>query len=563
MILFWLTAVVLAAAAAFAILRPLLHYRPTADVSREAINARIFKERLADLDLDRQEGRIDDSQYQGLRAELERTLLADVPVTEHRRSARPSVLAYIAAVLAVAIPALALVYYHETAYQGTTERWLALNQQMRPIVELAVHRPENLPEEALADLPGFTRVLQAKVLREGLDNPDSLYALGLSYLQLGQPQLAEPALARAYELDNQQTDYQLAYAQALLIGNEGRLTPEIDGLLSSVLKAQPEHQGALMLLGFGSFHSGDYQRAIDTWTPLLAKRDPNSEAAKMLRGSLEEAQRLLTASRTAPAAGPTLAAAAALEQQAGVTDAAIDVQLTLAPELQAQVSPDDTLFVFAKAAAGPPMPLAVVRARAGELPLTVTLDDSKAMSPQLTLSAFPKVVVSARISKSGTATAQPDDVQGPTVEVDLSQGRQTVALTIGGTAQAAATPAAPVAATTPAKLTVNVAATPELQDKISQQDTLFVFARAANGSPMPLAVVKVPVEQLPVTVTLDDTQAMMPDMTLSKFSQVIVTARISRTGDATASPGDLQGISPTLDLNGEQSLSLVIDQIVP
>jgi cytochrome c-type biogenesis protein CcmH len=76
------------------------------------------------------------------------------------------------------------------------------------------------------------------------------------------------------------------------------------------------------------------------------------------------------------------------------------------------VLPGDTLFVFARAAEGPRMPLAILKRGAGELPLSFTLDDSMAMSAELRLSAFNDVVVGARISKSGNATPQPGDLQG-------------------------------------------------------------------------------------------------------------------------------------------------------
>ena len=89
----------------------------------------------------------------------------------------------------------------------------------------------------------------------------------------------------------------------------------------------------------------------------------------------------------------------------------------------------DTVFVFARALNGPPMPLAVVRKRAGDLPLTVTLDDSSAMAPALRLSNFDQVRVSARISKSGQAVAQSGDLQAEALPVSTLAG-ETVTLSI-------------------------------------------------------------------------------------------------------------------------------------
>ena len=101
------------------------------------------------------------------------------------------------------------------------------------------------------------------------------------------------------------------------------------------------------------------------------------------------------------------------------------VRVTLDPALAGQLQPGDTLFVFARAAEGPRMPLAIVRQTATADPVQVTLDDASAMAPQLRLSGFPQVVVGARISRSGNATPQPGDLEGQT-EAIASQGKAQV-----------------------------------------------------------------------------------------------------------------------------------------
>ncbi|MDP1692871.1 MAG: c-type cytochrome biogenesis protein CcmI, partial [Burkholderiaceae bacterium] len=105
-----------------------------------------------------------------------------------------------------------------------------------------------------------------------------------------------------------------------------------------------------------------------------------------------------------PAATPTLAAAAG--------GASVSGTVTLAPALAAKANPEDTLFVFARAVEGPRMPLAILRKQVKDLPLSFTLDDSLAMTPAARLSSAPRVVVGARISPRGDATAQPGDLQG-------------------------------------------------------------------------------------------------------------------------------------------------------
>jgi cytochrome c-type biogenesis protein CcmH len=134
---------------------------------------------------------------------------------------------------------------------------------------------------------------------------------------------------------------------------------------------------------------------------------PESEDARMIAGNVEEAKKL---------------AGIGDHQKSPASHPGVRGTVRLAPELAKQVKPDDLVFVFARAAEGPPMPLAVMRAKAGELPLAFNLNDSMAMAQGLTVSAHPRVVVTARVSKSGSAKPAPGDLQGasPPVANDAS-----------------------------------------------------------------------------------------------------------------------------------------------
>jgi cytochrome c-type biogenesis protein CcmH len=89
----------------------------------------------------------------------------------------------------------------------------------------------------------------------------------------------------------------------------------------------------------------------------------------------------------------------------------------LAPELASKVQPTDAVFVYARAATGPRMPLAIVRKQARDLPLAFTLDDTSAMTPQMTLSKHEQVVIAARVSKKAGATPEPGDLEGTSTPV--------------------------------------------------------------------------------------------------------------------------------------------------
>jgi cytochrome c-type biogenesis protein CcmH len=113
------------------------------------------------------------------------------------------------------------------------------------------------------------------------------------------------------------------------------------------------------------------------------------------------------------------------------------------------------------------------------------------------------------------------------------------------------------------RLTVQVALDPKLVDRLDPAATLFVFARAASGPPMPLAIQRLKASQLPLTVTLDEGNGMLPNLRLSMFPQVVIGARVSKSGNAMPQSGDLQALSPPTDVQRKEPIALVIDQVVP
>src|SRR6185312_14827056 len=137
------------------------------------------------------------------------------------------------------------------------------------------------------------------------------------------------------------------------------------------------------------------------WERMKATVPPGSPIAGTIDASIAEARELGGLPAGAVASKPS---AATTKVASGTT---IGGTVSLAPALAAKAAPTDTVFIFARAAEGPRMPLAILRKQVRDLPTAFTLDDSMAMAPNFALSKFPSVVVGARVSKSGNATPQP------------------------------------------------------------------------------------------------------------------------------------------------------------
>lgn len=260
----------------------------------------------------------------------------------------------------------------------------------------------------------------AERLRANPDDLEGWMLLGRAYKTLERFAAASEALANAYRLAPDNPDVMVDYAEAQVLASDSRrFVGEPLQLLDRALQADPELPRAMWLRGIAYYQQDDFAAATGIWERLLAAMPPDAEArASLLERIADTRQRAgleplpeNVASTPAPGASPSPGPTAPASAPAAGDAPRLTVSVDIAPELKARVAPSDVLFVFARAAEGPRMPLAIQRLPAGSLPVTVTLDDSTSMMPALKLSTMPQVVVGARISKSGQATPQSGDFE--------------------------------------------------------------------------------------------------------------------------------------------------------
>lgn len=242
--------------------------------------------------------------------------------------------------------------------------------------------------------------------------------LGRTYMELQQFDKAAEALTKALELLPKSADLYAQHGEALGLAARPGLPPaKAEESLDEALKLDPNHQNALWLKGVYRKVNGDPKQALRAWEALLVQLPEEGPMKAQLQQQIDILNQELGSS---PATPPPAAAAAtpAASETATATPAtskSVQVQIAITPELKAKLGDNDTLFVFARAASGPPMPLAVHRGPISELKagetLSISLSDADAMMPTMTLSMFPQIVVGARISKSGVANAQSGDFQ--------------------------------------------------------------------------------------------------------------------------------------------------------
>ena len=284
------------------------------------------------------------------------------------------------------------------------------------------------PTNDHAILANAAEQLQQELARKP-DNAEGWALLAQAYSALNQPQQALDALDHLLKLKPSDPDAMVAWVEATAETTPShRIDDASRAKLQRALQIEPTHQRALWLLGISDFQRGDYADATKQWKTLLPLLQPGSRVATAVQQELAAAESHMggstrDAALAAADPAPTTSSTAA---HAGV---ALTVTVKLDPKLSGKVKSGDTLFVFARAVDGPPMPLAVARLKASALPAKVTLTDAMAMTPAMTLSKFAKVNVAARISQSGNAMPQAGDLESAPVEV-ATNSHAPVALTI-------------------------------------------------------------------------------------------------------------------------------------
>jgi cytochrome c-type biogenesis protein CcmH len=360
-------------------------------------NLELLRAQLQQIDQDLASGRLDAAQHRAARAEIERRVLEEESVTAAPlRDGSPRATTLL---LAVAVPVLVLGVYgmvgspQALSPPAQSAQGEPSPQEVEAMIAKLAERMEKQPPGNVADTEGWVM-------------------LGRSYAVMQRYPEANRAFARALQLMPGDAQILVDQADVLAMQQGGNLQGEPLRLIEQALKNDPSNPKGLALAGTAAFERKDYGAAIGYWTRARATAPPDSEFVRNLEQSIADAR--AAGGGGIAAAGSAVASAAPASAPKALGAASISGRISLSPALAARAAPGDTLFVFARAAEGPRMPLAIIKHSAADLPLSFTLDDSMAMAPELKLSSFANVVVGARLSKSGNAMPQSGDLEGTT-----------------------------------------------------------------------------------------------------------------------------------------------------
>lgn len=413
MLLFWILSTLMILAVLLLVVPGLMRGDGARRDARGAANVALYRERLVDLERQRGRGEVDEERYAALREDLERGLLDDAGA----RDAEPAVAhppPYRMAIgIAAAVPACSIVFYlwlgspHALDPQAPPPG-AAVDSGVAPSVETMVSSLAAKLQNEPADGEGWLLLARSQVVLERFDS--AVIGFGRAHAILGD----DPDLLADW-----------AEAEAAVVGN--RFPASALERLDRALELDPAHEKALWLGGFAAAQSGRTDTAIARWERLRARQVPGSREETIVSEMLA---RVRSVENAAPAAGvgesKSAGSTPSVRDPASAGGARIVVEVSLAPNLAADLDASEPVFVFARPPGGGGPPVAVARTIVGALPATIVLDESSAMIPARSLASVERVVITARVARSGTATRTRGDFEGtlgPVVVADTPRAR--------------------------------------------------------------------------------------------------------------------------------------------
>ncbi|MDO6459497.1 c-type cytochrome biogenesis protein CcmI [Granulosicoccaceae sp. 1_MG-2023] len=545
MITFWLIAALLTVLALAVLLAPLLRKSAPQEIGdeRRAQNIAIAKERIAALEAEHAAGDVDEEEYKATLDELELSLLEDVN-EEQRQTHAPQRRAWFTAVVLAALTPLGGVFVYQQ-----------LGNPRAVTVAPVAAAPD---AQNGGDMNQMLAQLEAR-LETDPDDLDSWYLLGRTHMAQQNYAKAVAAFDHILTQQPEAAEVMLLKADAMAMAADGKLAGEPAALIADALALDPDNFTGLWLSGMAAREAGDTDTALQQWyrlRELLPADSPDRDNLEQLIAQTENGN-------ATPSGMPDIA------EMVGT----LEDKLKAEPE-----NPTGWLMLGRSYMVLQRFPDAVgaletaLEQDAENPEVMLALADAMAMTQGGRLSGRPAELVTQALANSpqnpkalwlaGLAANEAGDKAAaighwetllPLIQSDPQSVREVESLI--SEARGEKPEATPDSAAT-GGLSVTVALSDEVREAADESDSVFIYAKAVSGPPMPLAAKRLTVADLPVTLTLNDNDAMMPQLTLSSQAQVIVGARVTKSGQAIAQSGDYVAESEAVSNNGEVSLTI-------
>ena len=359
---------------------------------RRQTNLELFNERLAVLEKEFHEELLDEAEFNALKKELEISLLQDIKQASDDslvNSIKPKTILWPSMMSICLVAISGYMYQHLGDFQN-----IGNVQSANPHAGM----------DAAQIMAQRVQMMEAQVKAEP-ENSQAWFTLGHAYVSANQYDKAIAAFDKVIALVGKQAELLGPKATAMYYKAGQQMTPQIQAIIDESLAMDAQDPSTLLLVGMDAFFAADYKKAIASWQAIL-----DSDRADVDRTALMNAIETANLRMQSETAG--MPDDDAHKQVKASSVKSVNITISIAAELAAKASPEDTIFIFARATEGPKVPLAATKVSAKSFPITVTLDDSSGMSGDTKLSDAANVEVIAVLSKHGNIKPQTGDIQG-------------------------------------------------------------------------------------------------------------------------------------------------------
>jgi cytochrome c-type biogenesis protein CcmH len=406
--IFWIVVAALLLVGLACVILPVLSApKDMLSTDRQQQNINIARDKKNGLDNQLSDASLTQTEYDNALVELQTSLALDLEKSELGKVNQKG--KWVLWVLALALPMASIgLYFKVGEYQVIENPALA-----------AIAQPNNQTPQIDMTLDQMVEVVRER-LQKNPDDARGWFVLGKTMMEKGNFDQAVTAFQRTLDLTGDQESHVLfSLADALSMKNDGLMMGEPEAIIQQGLKVSPQDPTGLWLAGLAAEQRQDYKASFGymvTLLPLVANSADSTSEVKRFIALLKDQD-------------PTLV----LLAKESIQNPSVKISVSLADQFKTQVVSDNVVFIYAKAASGPPMPLAVKRLAVSDLPVMVELSDADAMMPSMMLSSFEDIIIGARVSKSGNPVAQPGDLYIETGTIDRNALTNEVTLSISKT----------------------------------------------------------------------------------------------------------------------------------
>lgn len=359
---------------------------------RKQTNLELFNERLGVLEKELSEELLDQAEFDALKKELEISLLQDIKQASDDslvNQIKPKTILWPSIMSVCLIVISGYLYQHLGAFENIDSAQQPANPHAgMDTAQIMMQR---------------VQMMEAQVKAEP-ENSQLWFSLGHAYVSANQYDKAIAAFDKVIELVGKHAELLGPKATAMYYKAGQQMTPQIQALINESLAMDAQDPSTLLLVGMDAFFTADYKKAITSWQTILDSGRADVDRAALMNAI--ETANLRMQSETAGIPNDDA------HKQVKASAKSVNVTISISAELAAKASPEDTIFIFARATEGPKVPLAATKVSAKSFPITVILDDSSGMGGDVKLSDAANVEVIAVLSKQGNIKPQTGDIQG-------------------------------------------------------------------------------------------------------------------------------------------------------